>query len=390
MKDFSFYSPIRIIFGKDSEENVGKETKKYGEKVLLHYGGGSIKKTGLYDKVIRSLHKENIEVIELGGVKPNPRLSMVREGIDLCRKEKIEFILAVGGGSAIDSAKTIAAGALYDGDVWDFFTGRKTSIKKAIPLGVVLTIPAAGSEVSPDMVITNEDGWYKKAGIGSDHLFSKFSILNPEITFTLSAKQTVIGVADILAHIYERYFTQVKNAELTDRLAEAAMKTVINNARLILRNLQDYNARAEIMWSGSIAHNNLLATGKTADWSSHMIEHELSAIYDIPHGEGLAIIFPAWMKYVYRSNIERFAQFALRVWNVDIDLNDLEKTALEGITRMEAYYREIGLPVRLKEIDIDDGRFDEMASKCVEDGPIGQFRKLKKDDIMEIYQLALI
>jgi len=390
MKNFSFYSPIKIIFGKDSEDSVGKETKKYGKKVLLHYGGGSIKKTGLYDKVIRSLHEENIEVVELGGVKPNPRLSMVREGIDLCRKEKIEFILAVGGGSAIDSAKTIAAGTLYDGDVWDFFTGKKARIKEAIPIGVVLTIPAAGSEVSPDMVITNEDGWYKKAGIGSDHLFSKFSILNPEITFTLSAKQTVIGVSDILAHIYERYFTQVKNVELTDRLAEAAMKTVINNARLILRNLQDYNARAEIMWSGSIAHNNLLATGKTADWSSHMIEHELSAIYDIPHGEGLAIIFPTWMKYVYRSNIERFAQFALRVWNVDIDLNDLERTALEGITRMEAYYREIGLPVRLKEIGIDDARFEEMASKCVEDGPIGQFRKLKKDDIMEIYKLALI
>jgi len=390
MKDFSFYNPVRIIFGKDSEENVGKETKKYSKKVLLHYGGGSIKKTGLYNKVISSLHKESIEVIELGGVKPNPRLSMVREGIDLCRKEKIEFILAVGGGSAIDSAKTIAAGVLYDGDVWDVFTGGKARIKEAIPLGVVLTIPAAGSEVSPDMVITNEDGWYKKAGIGSEHLFSKFSILNPEITFTLSAKQTVIGVADILAHIYERYFTQVKNAELTDRLAEATMKTVINNTRLILRDLQDYNARAEIMWSGSIAHNNLLATGKTADWGSHMIEHELSAVYDIPHGEGLAIIFPAWMKYVYKSNIERFAQFALRVWNVDIDLTDLERTALEGIARMEAYYREIGLPVRLKEIGIDDTRFEEMASKCAEGGPIGQFRKLNKDDIMEIYKLALI
>jgi len=390
MKDFSFYNPVRIIFGKDSEENVGKETKKYGKKVLLHYGGGSIKKTGLYDKVISSLRKESIEVIELGGIKPNPRLSMVREGIDLCRKEKIEFILAVGGGSAIDSAKTIAAGALYDGDVWDFFTGGKAGIKEAIPLGVVLTIPAAGSEVSPDMVITNEDGWYRKAGIGSEHLFSKFSILNPEITFTLSVKQTVIGVADILAHIYERYFTQEKNIELTDRLAEATMKTVINNTRLILRDLQDYNARAEIMWSGSIAHNNLLATGKTTDWASHMIEHELSAIYDIPHGEGLAIIFPAWMKYVYKSNIKRFAQFALRVWNVDIDLTDLERTALEGIARMEAYYREIGLPVRLKEISIDDARFEEMASKCAEGGPIGQFRKLNKDDIMEIYKLALI
>jgi hypothetical protein len=236
-------------------------------------------------------------------------------------------------------------------------------------------------------VITDEDGLYKRFTSG-EPLISKFSILDPELTFTLSAKQTVIGVSDILAHIYERYFTQVKNAELTDRLAEATMKTVINNTRLVLRDLKDYNARAEIMWAGSIAHNDLLVTGKTGDWASHMIEHELSGIYDIPHGEGLAIVFPAWMRFVYKDNILRFAQFAQRVWNVDTNLNDLEWTALEGISRVEAFYREIGLPVSLSEISIGEDRFEEMAAKCVEDGSVGQFRELKKDDIMEIYRSA--
>jgi len=387
MEDFSFYRPTRIIFGRGSEEKVGEETKKYGKKILLHYGQGSIKKTGLFDKVMKSLKKENIEVIELGGVKPNPRLSLVREGIDVCKKQNIDFILVVGGGSTIDSAKAIAAGAEYDGNVWDFYSGDKVPVEKALPLGIILTIPAAGSEVSPDSVITDEDGLYKRFTSG-EPLISKFSILDPELTFTLSAKQTVIGVSDILAHIYERYFTQVKNAELTDRLAEATMKTVINNTRLVLRDLKDYNARAEIMWAGSIAHNDLLVTGKTGDWASHMIEHELSGIYDIPHGEGLAIVFPAWMRFVYKDNILRFAQFAQRVWNVDTNLNDLEWTALEGISRVEAFYREIGLPVSLSEISIGEDRFEEMAAKCVEDGSVGQFRELKKDDIMEIYRSA--
>jgi alcohol dehydrogenase len=387
MENFSFYRPTRIIFGRGSEEKVGKEVKRYGKKIMLHFGGGSIKRTGLYEKVIKSLKKEKIEVVDLGGVKPNPRLSLIREGISICKKQNIDFILAVGGGSAIDSAKAIAVGAKYEGNVWDFYSGDKVPIEKALPLGVVLTIPAAGSEVSPDSVITEEDGWYKRFASG-EPLISKFSILNPELTFTLSAGQTVIGVADILAHIYERYFTQVKNTELTDRLAEATMKTVINNTRAVLKNLEDYNARAEIMWSGSIAHNDLLVTGKTGDWASHMIEHELSGIYDIPHGEDLAVIFPAWMKHVYRDNIAKFAQFAQKVWDVDTDFNDLEKTAIEGISRVEAFYREIGLPVRLSEIGIGEDRFEEMAAKCVEEGSVGKFRECKKDDIMEIYRLA--
>jgi len=388
MKNFTFYSPTKIIFGKGTEDEVGRQTKKYGKKILLHYGGGSIKKTGLYDKVMKSLKQEGIDVIELGGVKPNPRLSLVREGIDICRKKNIDFILIVGGGSVIDSAKAIAAGAPYKGDVWDFFSDNKPEIESAIPLGVVLTIPAAGSEVSPDMVVTKEEGWFKKAG-GGDPLRSKFSIMNPELTFTLSAGQTVTGVSDILAHIYERYFSQVTNTELVDRLAEATMKTVINNTRLVLKDLKDYDARAEIMWAGSIAHNDLLATGKTGDWASHMIEHELSAIYDIAHGDGLSIIFPAWMKYVYRENVERFAQFAERVWDVDPGSNGMESAALEGIARMEAYYRETGLPTRLSDLDIGGDRLEEMAEKCAGKDTLGNFKKLGRDDVLEIYKLAL-
>jgi len=388
MENFEFYSPTRIIFGRGAENKAGKEAKRYGSRILLHYGGGSIKKTGLYDRVMASLKKEGIEVVELGGVRPNPRLALVREGIDICRKKNIDFILIVGGGSAIDSAKAIAAGAPYEGDVWDFFSEKKAKVEKALPLGVVLTIPAAGSEVSPDMVVTREEGLLKRPA-GGDLLRPRFSIMNPQLTFTLSAEQTVIGVSDIMAHIYERYFSQTENTELVDRLAEATMKTVINNTRLVLKDLRDYDPRAEIMWAGSIAHNNLLATGKTSDWASHNIEHELSAIYDIPHGQGLAIVFPAWMRYVYSENMGRFTQFASRVWDVEIDPHDPEGAALEGIARMEAYYREIGLPVRLKDIGIGDQHFREMAAKCAGRGTIGSFKKLDKGDIENIYRLSL-
>jgi len=387
MKNFIFQAPTKIIFGSKTELSTGKEVKKYGSKVLLHYGTGSIKATGLYDKIVDSLKAEKIDFIELGGVKPNPSLGPVYEGIELCRKNKIDFILAVGGGSVIDSAKAIGMGVPYEGDVWDFFTG-KAKILKAIPVGVVLTIPAAGSEVSGDSVITNEEGLYKKA-TGAEIMRPKFSILNPELTFTLNAKQTATGVCDIMAHVFERYFTTVKNVELTDRLAEATLVTVINNLKICLGNLSDYNSRAEIMWCGSVAHNNLLATGKTGDWASHMIEHELSAIYDIPHGEGLAIIFPAWMKYVYKSNLERFAQFANRVFNINIYFDDLEKAALEGIKALEDFYTQTGLPTKLSRIGIGSERFEEMASKCTEGGPVGEFVKLSYQDVLNIYKLAL-
>lgn len=386
MKDFEFQNCTKIIFGKDSEEKAGTEVKKYSSKILLHYGGGSIKKYGLYDRVISCLKKEDIGIVELGGVLPNPRLKLVKKGIELCRQEKIDFILAVGGGSVIDSAKAIAIGVPYKGDVWDFFE-EKTKIKKSIAIAVILTIPAAGSEVSSASVITNEDGLYKK-GVEANIMRPKFSILNPELTFTLDNNQTAIGVADILAHIMERYFTQEKNVDLTDRLCEATFKTLIKNISVVLKENDNYAARAEVMWAGSVAHNDLLDTGRVGDWASHMIEHELSAIYDIAHGEGLAIIFPAWMKYVYKNNIERFAQFGQRIWGVDFHPYDLEGMALEGIKRFEDFLKRIGLKTRLSEISISDDRFKEMAKKCTENGPVGSFVKLGKEDVLNIYNLA--
>jgi alcohol dehydrogenase YqhD (iron-dependent ADH family) len=386
MENFTFENTTKIIFGKGTESQVGIEVSRYGRRILLHYGSGSIKKYGLYGRISKSLKDAGLEVIELGGVKPNPRLSLVRKGIDLCRRKKIDFILAVGGGSSIDSAKAIAIGIPYEGDVWDFFTG-KASVEKAIPVGVILTISAAGSESSMNSVITNEEGLYKR-GIGSDRLRPRFAILNPEITYTLPPDQTACGVSDIMAHIMERYFTIVKDVDLTDRLCEATLKTVIKNVPKVLEEPENYAARAEIMWAGTIAHNNLLGTGRIGDWASHQIEHELSGIYDVPHGAGLSTIFPAWMKYVYKKDPEKFAQFAVRVWNVEPDFRDVEKTALEGIKRLKDFYREIGLPVTLKEMNIPYDRLEEMAEKCTEDGPRGNFAKLGKDDVLQILMMA--
>jgi alcohol dehydrogenase YqhD (iron-dependent ADH family) len=386
MENFTFVNETKIIFGKDTENQVGKETSKYGSRILLHYGGGSIKKYGLYDKVLGSLKDAGLEIIELGGVKPNPILSLVKKGIDICRKEKIDCILAVGGGSAIDSAKTIAVGVPYSDDVWDFYSGKAVP-DKILPVGVVLTIPASGSESSTSAVITNEKGLYKR-GLESGLLRPKFAILNPEITYTLPPYQTACGVSDIMAHIMERYFTTVKNVELTDRLCEAALKTVIGNVPIVLKEPDNYEARAEIMWTGSIAHNNLLGTGRTGDWASHKIEAEISGIYDLAHGAGLAIIFPAWMRYVYKKDMERFAQFAVRVWDQEPDFYNIEKTALAGISRLEDFYREIGLPVTLKEADIPYDRLEEMAAKCTESGPVGNFVKLGKDDVLKILTMA--
>ena len=386
MENFTYRSPTKIIFGKGTENRVGTETVKYGKKVLLHYGGGSIKKYGLYERVLKSLKDAGMEVIELGGVQPNPRLSLVKKGIDMCRREKVDIILAVGGGSAIDSAKTIASGVPYDGDVWDFFAG-KAELKEIIPVGVVLTIPASGSESSNSSVVTNEDGMYKK-GFTSELLRPEYAILNPENTFTLPQYQTACGSTDIMAHIMERYFTTVKNVELTDRLCEAALKTVINNTYEVLREPDNYAARAEIMWTGSIAHNNLLGTGRIGDWAPHKIEMEISGLYDLAHGAGLAIIFPAWMKYVYKNDIERFAQFAARVWNVEPDFNDTEKTAFSGIEKLENFFKEIGMPATLKEANIPYDRLEEMAEKCTEMGPVGNFIKLDRNDVLKILEIA--
>jgi len=388
MDNFIFQNPTKIIFGKDAENDVGKETSKYSKKILLHYGGGSIKKTGLYYKVIQSLKKENIEYIELSGVKPNPRLSLVREGIKICRDNDINFILAIGGGSVIDSSKAIAFGVPYDGDVWDLFLG-KAIVEKALPLGTILTIPAAGSESSTGCVITNEEGGYKRA-VNSELIYPRFSILNPELAFTLPKYQVASGVTDILAHLMERYFTNTKNVELMDRLIESTMKTVINNIPIILKQNDNYEAWSEVMWSGTIAHNNLLNTGRVGDWASHDIEHELSGIYDVAHGAGLAVVFPAWMKYVYSHDVQRFAQFAVRVWNVENTFGSPEKTALEGVKKLQDFLKSIGMPSNLSELGIHDDRLEEMADKCTNSDrtKVGNFVKLGKTDVFNVLKLA--
>lgn len=388
MENFTFLSPTKIIFGRGVESRVGEETKAYSNKVLLHYGGGTIKRIGLYDRVVKSLKDAGVDFIELGGVQPNPRLSLVKQGIELCRKHNIDFILAVGGGSAIDSAKAIAVGVPYEGDVWDFYSGKAVP-QKALPVGVVLTIPAAGSEASKSSVITNEDGWYKR-GLNVEIIRPKFAIMNPEITFTLPPYQTACGAADIMAHVMERYFTHQKDVDFTDRLCEATLKTMIRNVPIVLEEPENYEARAEIMWASTIAHNDLLSTGRIGDWASHAIEHELSGIYDVPHGAGLAVVFPAWMKYVYKENVDRFVQFATRVWDVEMDFANPERTALEGIYRLTQFFKRIGLPVTLEELGIPDDRLEEMADKCTNKGTnqIGNFKKLGREDVLNILKIA--
>lgn len=388
MENFVFQNATKIIFGRGTENRVGDEVRAFSKKILLHYGTNHIKKTGLYQRVTKSLNDAGVEFIELGGVVPNPRVSLVREGIKLCRENGLDFILAVGGGSVIDSAKAIALGVPYQGDVWDFYTG-KAHCEEMLPVGTVLTIPAAGSEASNSNVITNEDGWIK-ASYGHPKMRPVFSILNPELTFTLPPYQTASGCMDIMAHVMERYFTPAKHVDLTDRLCESTLRTVIKYLPIVLREPDNYDARAEIMWAGTIAHNDLIGTGRIGDWASHNIEHELSGLYDITHGAGLAIIFPAWMKYVYKHDLERFVQFAVRVWDVEMQFDNPEQTALEGINRYIKFIKEVGLSVSLKDAGIPDDRFEEMASRCTNNGTrtLGSFVKLNKDDVLNILNIA--
>jgi alcohol dehydrogenase YqhD (iron-dependent ADH family) len=389
MLNFVYDNKTEIIFGKNTETQVGELTKRFGKKVLLHYGSGSIKKYGLYDKIITSLNESNIDYIELGGVVANPRLGLVKEGIELCKKENVDFILAVGGGSVIDSAKAIALGFYYDGDVWDFFS-EGIRPKKVLPVGTVLTIPAAGSESSTATVITKEDGELKR-GYGDISLRPKFSILNPEITYTLPNYQTACGAVDMIGHVIERYFTNTLNVELTDRLCEGIIQTVISNTPIVLKDNNNYDARAEIMWAGALAHNGLIGTGREEDWASHGIEHELSALYDIAHGAGLAIVYPAWMKYVYKHDLSRFALFANKIFGIEINHNNLEETALKGIKALEDFYQEIDMPIRLNDINIDDKHFELMANKTTKENTrqLGSFVKLNKEDTINILKLAL-
>ncbi|MDR1105378.1 MAG: iron-containing alcohol dehydrogenase, partial [Treponema sp.] len=352
MENFDFYAPAEIVFGKDTQKKTGELLKGRAKKVLLHYGSGSIKKSGLYDEVVASLKQNGIDFVELGGVKPNPRLSLVHEGIALCKKERVDFILAVGGGSAIDSAKAIAMGFYYDGDVWDIYEQGK-AIEKALPVATVLTIPAAGSESSGDTVVTNEEKQLKY-GYGSPRLRPVFSIVNPELFFTLPKNQIVNGVADMMSHVFERYFTNTTHTDLTDGLCETVLRTIIKNAPFVCRNPKDYDAWCEIGFAGTVAHNGLVGMGREQDWACHGMEHELSAIYDVAHGAGLAVLTPAWMRYVYKTNVNMFVQFAVNIMGVNGSYRDPDAIVLEGIDRLGKFFREIGLPSTLGELGIDE------------------------------------
>ena len=387
MQNFEYYNRTKIIFGRGTENQAGTETAKYAQRVLLHHSGGSSVRSGLIDQVRQSLKSAGVEWVELDGVQPNPRLSLVYKGIDIVKKEKLGFILAVGGGSVIDSAKAIALGAANEGDVWDFFQRKKTA-DKALPVATIVTIPAAGSESSISSVITNEQGPWKRS-VNFECLRPVFSILNPELTYSLPPYQTACGIADMLAHIMERYFTREPHVELTDELCEGDMRAVIRNARAIFSGGEkNYGPRAEIMWAGALAHNNLLSTGRIGDWASHAIEHELSALFDIAHGAGLSIVFPAWIRYNIKEDTPRLARFADRVWGVDGAFYDYEQAALEGVMRMEHFFRSIGLPVRFADAKLDPGKIPEMAKRAVTFGPLGNYRKLDEKDVEAIYRLA--
>lgn len=388
MNNFTFYSPTYFVFGKNTETEAGKYVKRFGgSKVLLHYGGGSVVRSGLLDRVKNSLKDEAISFVELGGVMPNPRSGLVYQGIELCRKEGVDFILAVGGGSTIDSAKAIAAGVLYEGDFWDFFEGKL--LTKALKVGTVLTIAAAGSEGSESAVITKEEGMYKR-GISYDVLRPAFSILNPELTHTLPAYQTACGATDIMAHVFERYFTNTKDVEVTDRLCEAVLLTMIKEVPRAIKEPDNYEARANIMWAGMVAHNNIVGVGREQDWASHGIEHELSALYDVPHGAGLAVIFPAWMTYVMKQDVNRFAQLAVRLWGCHMNFANPEETALEGIERLKQFLHSIGMPISFSELGAREEDIPLLTSKMGlgENGTRGSFVPLKSKDVEEIYRLA--
>lgn len=389
MNNFTFYSPTYFVFGKNTENEAGHYVKRFGgTKVLIHYGGGSVVRSGLLDRVKASLDKENISYVELGGVQPNPRSGLVYQGITLCREEQVDFILAVGGGSAIDSAKAIAAGVPYEGDFWDFYEGKP--VTKALKVATVLTIAAAGSEGSGDSVITKEEGMLKR-GASGEAIRPVFSILNPELTQTLPAFQTAAGATDIMAHVFERYFTNTKDVEITDRLCEAVLLTMIKEVPKVIANPNDYEARANIMWAGMVAHNNLVGVGRDQDWSSHGIEHELSALYDVAHGAGLAVVFPAWMTYVMKQDVNRFAQLAVRLWGCNMNYFNPEETAKEGIERLKQFLTSIGMPINFEQLGAKEEDIPFMAKNLGlgENGTMGGFVKLTSKDVEQIYRLAL-
>ena len=391
MYNFKYFTPTKVIFGKDTEEQVGKLVKEqHCKKVLIHYGGGSVVRSGLLDRVKKALDAEEISYVELGGAVPNPRLSLVYEGIELAKKEGVDFLLAVGGGSAIDSAKAIGYGVVYDGDVWDFYD-RKKQAESCLPVGVVLTLSATGSEMSDSSVITKDDGLIKR-GYSSDFARPVFAIMNPELTMTLPDYQTACGCTDILMHTMERYFTNGGNMEITDSVAEAVMRTVLKNALILKKNPQDYDARAEVMWAGSLSHNGLTGCGNNGgDFASHALEHEMGGLYDVAHGAGLAAIWGSWARYVYKDCLHRFVKFAKNVMDVTGEGSD-EEIALKGIKAMEDFYRSIDMPTSMKELGISPTQeeLELMAKKCsiATGGKKGSAKVLNEQDMLAIYQMA--
>ncbi len=390
MNNFNFYTPTKVVFGKGVENQVGELVNgEKCKKVLIHYGGQSAKKSGLLERIIKSLDEKGIRHVQLGGVVPNPRLSLVYEGIELCQKEGVDFILAVGGGSVIDSAKAIGYGMTNDGDVWDFYD-HKRQASACLPIGTVLTIAAAGSEMSNSSVITNEDGWIKR-GYSSDFCRPVFAVMNPELTMTLTEYQTASGCADILMHTMERYFNQSENMDLTDGISEALMRTVIKYAKILMSEPDNYEARAEVMWAGSLSHNGLTGCGTDGgDWATHALEHEIGGMFDVAHGAGLAAVWGSWARYVYKGRPERFVKFAENVMMVSG--KDEEDTILKGIEAVEEFYRSIHMPTNMKELGVEptDEQIEEMAEKCsiAKGGSCGIVKQLKKEDMIEIYRMA--
>ena len=389
--NFNYYTPTRVVFGRRAEEQTGALVKAQGcGKVLLHYGSGSARKSGLLDRIEKSLDEAHVAYVELGGVVPNPRLSLVYQGIELCKKEDVDFILAVGGGSVIDSAKAIGYGGVNEGDVWELYD-RKRQATGCLPIGVVLTIAAAGSEMSSSCVITKDEGGVKR-GYGSDFCRAKFAIMNPELTMSLPDYQTACGCTDILMHTMERYFTNGGHMELTDSIAEGLMRTVLRNAEILRDHPDDYEARAEIMWAGSLSHNDLTGCGiQEKDFASHALEHEIGGMFDVAHGAGLAAVWGSWARYVYENCLDRFEMFALRVMEVEPG-KDAKETALRGIEAMEAFYRRIGMPTSLRELGIDpsDEQLVELARNCsiASGGKKGSAKVLQEADMLAIYRAS--
>ena len=392
MFDFKYFTPTKVLFGKNTEEKVAELVQEFGgKKVLIHYGGGSVIRSGLMQKVTDKLDAAGISYVKLGGAVPNPRLSLVYEGIELCKKEDLDFILALGGGSAIDSAKAIGYGVMNDGDVWDLYDYKKQA-KACLPLGVILTLAATGSEMSDSSVITKEEGLVKR-GYSSDFCRPRFAILNPELTMTLPDYQTACGCTDIMMHTMERYFTNGGNMELTDSMAEALLRTVKENAKILVRDPKTYDARAEVMWAGSLSHNGLTGCGNDGgDWMTHKLEHELGGLYDVAHGAGLAAIWGSWARYVYKNCLPRFKRYAINVMGISASAGSDEEIALKGIEAMEDFYREIKMPTNLRELGVNasDDDLKLMAHKCAVgvNGGKGSARFLKEEDMLEIYKMS--